>query len=98
MCQLCGALSGFGAARREQFNHVVAQVHLIVQIPALQQVELPVQFRGYAGVGQMLCQVGLMYERAVKVANHIKSDAGGVCRFAVYLNAQIVSPPHFALS
>lgn len=63
----------------EEFDHAVAHVHLIVQIAALQQVELPVQFSVDIGVGHAGGEVA-HDERTVVRADDVVGDAGSFGR------------------
>ena len=73
-----GSLEGsLLVARREQLDDAVTDVHLIVQIAALQLVELPVELGLHILVGHLLGQVAVE-QRTVEAAYHIEVYRGGL--------------------
>ena len=60
----------------EQLYHLIANVHLVVQITALEQIELPVQFRLHVGIGHA-CRKVAHDEGAVIATDYIIRDKGG---------------------
>ena len=69
-----GLFVGLGIAAREEVNHAVADVDLIVQIASLQEIKLPVEF----GVDVLLRQLGphfAGYEHTVEASDDVVADA-----------------------
>ena len=72
-------LGGVGPAALQHLDDAVADVHLIVEILALQLEELPVQLRGQAHVH--LGDGVRVHERAVERADDVETDVTGVGGF-----------------
>ena len=72
-----GGLRTLVVVTGEEFDHAVADVDLIVEVTALQEVELPVEF----GLDVGICHAGGKVthdERAVVAADNVVGDIGGI--------------------
>ena len=78
----------------EQFYHLVADVHLVVQITALEQIELPVQFRLHVGIGHA-CRKVAHDKGTVVAADYIIGDKGGCRIVEVDVYAVLLVTLHF---
>ena len=94
-----GELRGKGALRvvvaAQQLDHAVAHVHLIVQVAALQQVELPVELGAHVGIGHAGGEVA-HDERPVVGADDVVRDGGGVGAVEVDAHALQFAVLHLA--
>ena len=67
----------FGMSRGEALDDAVTHVHLIVEVPTLELIELPVEFRLHVLVRHLLHQVAVQ-QRAVEAPYHVVMDVGGI--------------------
>ena len=79
-----------GRTTRQELNHAVAHIHLIVQVAALELIELPVQFRRHRRIGQCAQAVAL-YELTVEGADDVVADIGRVRGIKVNANPKMSS-------
>lgn len=96
---LLGGRGGSGAygrvAAREELDDAVGHVHLVVEVAALQEVELPVELGADTQVGE-LSELVAAHEAAVETTDDVVADAGGVGRVEVNLHAQPSGGRQFA--
>ena len=81
-----GFLARVGVAARQEGDHAVADVDLVIQVTALKLVELEVEFRGDVGVGHLAEQVALD-KGTVETAYNVETDGRSVGRLEVNLDA-----------
>ncbi len=83
--------AGLRVAAGEHGNHAVAHVDLVVQVTALQKVQLAVQFRHHPGVGQVL-QHGAVQQGAVETVHDVEAHGVGVGRLVGELHVWPLGP------